>query len=150
MRACYLVRCLHGSQLQLQLQQAAFHVDEIVAGERAGPSSHQRVRLPRGPHCDINHVCSLIITADNMQTSERRQANVSEGLLRNDRLTVVHGDARVSVRCQNVAAVTATQEAADCVHTLMVTHVATWLLTLIDVCVCDRERKIKRHKQTNL
>lgn len=55
----------------------------------------------------------------------------------------MHGDAGVSVRGQNVAAVTATQEAAGCVHTLMVARVASWLFTLIDVCVCDRERQLK-------
>lgn len=74
----------------------------------------------------------------------------SEGALRSARLTVVHRDAGASVRRQNVAAAAATQEAADRVHTLMVAHVAAWLFTLIDVCVCERERKIKHQKHINL
>ena len=49
------------------------------------------------------------------------------------RLTVVDGDAGVSVRRQNVAAVTAAKEAADCVHTLVVALVAAWVFTLVDV-----------------
>lgn len=101
-----------------------------------------------GAHCDtkpfqsslVSHHYPLI-TADNMQTFDCMQANVSEGLLQSCRLTVVHRDAGVSVSCQNVAAVTATQEATHCVHTLMVAHVAARLFTLIDVCVCERERK---------
>lgn len=57
------------------------------------------------------------------------------------KLTVVRGDAGVLVRCQDVATATATQEAAHCVHTLMVTHAAVPLLTLIDVCVCERKKE---------
>ena len=50
MPACYLVGGRHVSKLKLQLQQAAFHADKILTGERAGPSTHQRVRRPRGAH----------------------------------------------------------------------------------------------------
>ena len=49
-------------------------------------------------------------------------------------------DVGALVRGQDVAAVTATLEAADGVHTLMVTHtVAGLLLTLINVCPFTRE-----------
>lgn len=59
-----------------------------------------------------------------------------------DTLTVVYWDAGVLVRCQDEAAATATQKAAHCVDTLMVTHVAAWVLTLINVCVFEREHNI--------
>lgn len=45
----------------------------------------------------------------------------------------MHGDAGAVVRCQNVAAATATQEAPHCVHTLVVTRAVAWVLTLINV-----------------
>lgn len=58
-------------------------------------------------------------------------------------LTVVYWDAGALVRCQDEAAATATQKAAHCVDALMVTHVAAWVLTLINVCVFEREHKRK-------
>lgn len=45
----------------------------------------------------------------------------------------MYRDAGVLVRCEYVAAATATQEAAHCVHTVMVTHAAARVLTLINV-----------------
>lgn len=57
-------------------------------------------------------------------------------------LTVVHWDAGTLVRRQDEAAATATQKAAHCVDALMVTHVAARLLTLINVCVFEREHNI--------
>lgn len=57
------------------------------------------------------------------------------------KLTVVYRDAGVLVRRQYVAAATATQEAAHCVHTLVVTRAAAWVLTLINVCVYEREKE---------
>lgn len=82
------------------------------------------------------------LTVDNMHACGCKQTNVSEGLFQSSRLTAIQRDAGASVRGQNVAAVTATHEAADGVHTLMVAHVAAWLFTLIDVCVFQREGKI--------
>lgn len=56
--------------------------------------------------------------------------------LKHYKLTVVYRDAGALVRCEYVASVTATQEAAHRVHTLMVTHAAAvWELTLINVCM---------------
>lgn len=82
------------------------------------------------------------LTVDNMHACDCKQTNVSEGLLQGSRLTAIQRDAGASVRGQNVATDTATHEAADRVHTLMVAHVAAWLFTLIDICMFQRERKI--------
>lgn len=57
------------------------------------------------------------------------------------KLTVVYGDTGALVRRQNVASVTATQEAAHCVHTLVVTFATAWVLALVNVCVCERGRE---------
>lgn len=54
------------------------------------------------------------------------------------KLTVVHGDAGVFVGRQDVAAATTAQEASHCVHTLVVTHVAAWEFTLINICVFEK------------
>lgn len=51
----------------------------------------------------------------------------------------MYRDAGVLVLCQYVAAMTATQEASCCVHTLVVTRVAAWVLTLINVCVYEKK-----------
>lgn len=59
----------------------------------------------------------------------------------------MYGDAGALVRRQNVAAATATQEAAHRVHTLMVTHAAVWVLTLINICVYERAKGKKRGKK---
>lgn len=63
-----------------------------------------------------------------------------EAQLKTLKLTVVYRDTGALVRRQDVAAVTATQEAAHCVHTLVVAHAAAGVLTLIHVCmsVCER------------
>lgn len=57
-------------------------------------------------------------------------------------LTVVYWDAGALVRCQDETTVTATQKAPHSVDALMVTHVAVWMLTLINVCVFEREHNI--------
>lgn len=62
-----------------------------------------------------------------------------EAQLKTLKLTVVYRDTGALVRRQDVAAVTATQEAAHCVHTLVVAHAAAGVFTLIHVCmsVCE-------------
>lgn len=55
------------------------------------------------------------------------------------KLTVVQWDAGVLVRGQYEAAATVTQEAAHCVHTFVVTHVAAGVFALINVCVFERD-----------
>lgn len=56
------------------------------------------------------------------------------------KLTVVYWDAGVLVGCQYEAAATVTQEAADCVHAGVVTHVTAGVLALVNVCVLESVR----------
>lgn len=50
---------------------------------------------------------------------------------------MVFREAGVLVWCQDEATATATQEAAHCVNALMVTLIAVWVLTLINICMKD-------------